>query len=91
MDVVVETQEWRRRKLFAAAGHVVDEGAVDVGAPATDRIEERICVRHKVLLVGQFLRYNLGIADFAEHHQAARHSYGFSSCTRSHVAYTDPF
>ena len=57
--------------LFSAAGHVVDEGAIDVGAAATDRIEESLRVRHKVLRVGQFLRYDLGVADLAEHHQAA--------------------
>ena len=77
--------------LFSAAGHVVDEGSIDIRTAATDRIEQRICVRHKIFVVGQFVSDNLCIAGFAEHHQTARHSDSFSSCTRRHVNYTDPF
>ena len=38
--------------LFSATCHVVDERPVDVGATEADGIEEKIGVRHKVLLVG---------------------------------------
>ncbi len=63
-----------RRGLSAAAGHVVDEGSIDIRTAATDRIEQRLCVRDKVFVVGQFVSDNLRIAGLTEHHQAARHS-----------------
>lgn len=68
-----------RRGLFSAAGHVVDEGSIDIRTAATDRIEQRICIRHKIFGVGQLVSDNLRIAGFAEHHQAARHSDSLSS------------
>jgi len=80
-----------RAALLPTPRHVVDEGAIDVGATATDRIEERVGVCDKILLVGELVRDDLGIADVAEHHQAARYADSFSSCTCTHGAYTDPF
>ena len=53
---------------LSAAGHVVNEGAIDVGAADTDGIEERVCICHKILLVGELIRNDLGIANVAEHH-----------------------
>lgn len=70
-----------RRNLLPAAGHVIDERTVDVCASAADGIEERVRVCDKILFVREFIRNDLGIADVAEHHQAARYSDGFSSCT----------
>ena len=70
-----------RRNLLPAAGHIVNERTVDIGAPAADGIEERVRVCDKILFVREFIRNDLGIADVAEHHQAARYSDGFSSCT----------
>ncbi len=78
-------------RSLAAAGHVVDEGAIDIGASATNGIEEGVCVCDKILFVREFICYDLGIADVAEHHQPTRHSDSFSSCTCSHEVYTDPF
>lgn len=77
--------------LFAATGHIINERTVNVGASHADRIEEGICIRHKVFLVGEFVRDDLGIAGIAQHHQSARYAYGLSPCTCGHVAYTDPF
>lgn len=54
-----------------AASHIINERTVDIGAPATDGIEERVRVCDKILFVREFIRNDLGIADVAEHHQAA--------------------
>lgn len=80
-----------RAALLPTPRHIIDEGTVDICASATDGIEERVGVCDKILFVGELVRNNLRVADVAEHHQAARHSDCFSSCTGSHGAYTDPF
>ena len=77
--------------LFPTPCHVVDEWAIDIGAPATDGIEECVRVCDEILFVGELIRDDLGVTDVAEHHQATRHADCFSSCTRSHGVYTDPF
>jgi hypothetical protein len=56
--------------LFPTPGHVIDEGAVDIGASATDGIEKRVRVCDKILFVGQLVRDDLGVTDLAKHHQA---------------------
>lgn len=76
---------------FPAARHIVNEGPVDIGTSATNGIEQRVRVCDEILFVGELVRYDLRVADVAEHHQAARHANCFSSCTRRHGAYTDPF
>lgn len=80
-----------RAALLPTPRHVIDEGSIDVGASATDRIEERVRVCDKILFISELVRNDLGIADITEHHQSTRHSDRFSSCTCSHEAYTDPF
>lgn len=75
-----------KRTSLPAAGHVVDEGAIDVGAADTDGIEECVRICHKILLVGELVRNDLGIANVAEHHQATRYSDSFSSRTCRHDA-----
>lgn len=57
--------------LFPTPRHIIDEGAVDIGASATDGIEERVRVCNEILFVGQLVRDDLGVTDVAEHHQAA--------------------
>lgn len=57
-----------QRSLFPAAGHVVDQGAIDVGAADADGIEERVCICYKILLVRELVRNDLSITDVAEHH-----------------------
>jgi hypothetical protein len=81
----------RLQHSLAAAGHVVDEGAIDVGAAEADRIEERFEVGDEILLIRKLFTHNLGITGLAEHHQASRNSYCFSPGTPSHSSYTDPF
>lgn len=54
---------------FPAARHIVNEGPVDIGATATNGIEQRVRVCDKILFVREFIRNDLGIADVAEHHQ----------------------
>ena len=81
----------RQQPLFAAAGHVVDERAIDVGAADADRIEKRFEVGDEILLIRKLFTHNLGITGLAEHHQASRNSYCFSPGTPSHSSYTDPF
>ena len=78
-------------QLFAASCHVIDEGAIDVCTANADRIEERVCICNKILLVSELVRNDLRIANLGQHHQAARYSDSFSSCTCTHEAYTDPF
>lgn len=80
-----------RQQLFPTAGHVVDEGAIDVGAADADRIEERFEVGDKVFLIRKLFTDNLGVTGFAQHHQSSRHSNRFSAGTPSHNDYTDPF
>jgi hypothetical protein len=78
-------------RLLAATRHVVNERPVNIGTPNADRIEEGIGVSDKVLLVSEFIGYDLGIADIAQHHQPTRYTYRFSSYTSTHLSYTDPF
>ncbi len=80
-------KEW----LLSAAGHVVDEGAIDVGAADADRIKERFKVSHEILLIRKLFTHNLGITGLAEHHQASRNPYRFSPYASGHWSYTDPF
>lgn len=77
--------------LLAAARHVVDEGAIDVGAADADRIEERFEVGDEVFLIRKLFTDDLGITGLTQHHQAPRHSDRFSAGTPSHNDYTDPF
>lgn len=77
--------------LFPAAGHVVDEGAVDIGAADADRIEERFEIGDEVFLVRKFFIHDLGVTGLAQHHQASRDPDRFSPSTSSHSSYTDPF
>lgn len=77
--------------LLAASGHVVDEGAVDVGAADADCIEECFGIRDEVFLVRKIFIHDLGITGLAQHHQPSRNSYCFSPSTSSHSFYTDPF
>jgi len=52
-------------------GHVVDEGAINVGAADADRIEKRFEVGDEILLIRKLFTHNLGITGLAEHHQAS--------------------
>jgi hypothetical protein len=81
----------RLQHSLPAAGHVVDEGTIDVGAADADRIKERFKVSDEILLIRKLFTHNLGITGLAEHHQASRNSYCFSPGTPSHSSYTDPF
>jgi hypothetical protein len=59
-------------RLLRTAEHVVDKGAVDVGATHADRIEERFVVGDEVFVVGQLFNHDdLLMAAVAEHHQTA--------------------
>jgi hypothetical protein len=77
--------------LFPAAGHVVDEGAVDISAADADRIEERFEIGDEILLIRKLFIYDLGVTGLAQHHQASRDPDRFSPSTSSHSSYTDPF
>jgi hypothetical protein len=77
--------------LFPAAGHVVDEGAIDVGAADADCIEECFGIGDEVLRIRKLFIHDLGITGLAQHHQASRHPNRFPPSTSSHVSYTDPF
>lgn len=79
------------RNLLAAAGHVVDEGAIDVGAAGTDPIQQSIEVGYEVLPVRKFFVDDLSITGIAQHHQASRNPYRFSPRASGHWSYTDPF
>lgn len=76
---------------LSAAGHVVDEGAIDVGAAGADPIQQGFEVGHEVLPVGKFFIDDLSITGIAQHHQASRNPYGFSPHAPGHWSYTDPF
>lgn len=76
---------------LSTAGHVVDEGAVDVGAAGTDPIQQRFKVSHEVLSVRKFFVDDVSITGVAQHHQASRNPYRFSACAPGHWSYTDPF
>lgn len=94
--MVIAQLAWLRQNtqlplLLATPRHVIDEGTIDIGAPATDGVEQRVRVCDEILFVGELIRDDLGVTDLAEHHQATRHADCFSSCTGSHGAYTDPF
>ncbi len=54
---------------LGTAKHVVNERAIDVGAPEADGIKEDIVIRHKVSRVREFILHDLVIAGFTEHHQ----------------------
>ena len=54
--------------LFPTPCHVVDEGAVDIGASATDGIEQRVRICDKILFIRELIRNHLGVTDVAEHH-----------------------
>ncbi len=86
-------RRWRAfsTSSLATTRHVVDERTIDVGASEADGIEEDVCIRYKVLLVGEFVGYDLRIAGLAEHHQPTRYAYGFSSCASSHGGLYRPF
>lgn len=73
------------RKLLGTAQHVVDEGAVDVGAAHADYIEEQFVVGHKIPVIRQLIVDDLVVAAIAEHHESPRHRHGFSSCATSHI------
>ena len=92
-DFILDTSRFTTNASLSlpAAGHVVDEGAVDIGATATDGIEQRVRICDKILFIGELVRNDLGVTDVAEHHQATRHADRFSSCACSHGVYTDPF
>jgi len=51
-------------RLLAATRHVVDQRPVDVGTTETNGIEEGLGIRDKVLLVGEFIGHDLGVAGF---------------------------
>lgn len=76
---------------LAAAGHVVDEGSIDVGATGADPIQQGFEVSHEVLRVWKLFVDDLRITGIAEHHQASRNPYRFSPRAPGHWAYTDPF
>jgi len=76
---------------LAAAGHVVDEWAIDVGATGTDPIQQGFEVGHEILGISQLFINYLRVAGLAQHHQAPRNSNCFSSCASGHAFYTDPF
>ena len=71
---------------LSATCHVVDQGSIDVGATEADGIEKGIGIRNKILLVGEFIGHDLGVAGVAEHHQPARYAYCLSSGAPSHAA-----
>ena len=64
-------EEDNGRALFPAAGHVVDEGSIDIGAADADRIEERFKVGDEIFLVGQFLGHHLIMAGITQHDESA--------------------
>jgi len=67
--------------LFPTPGHVVDEGAVDVGVADADGIEKRFEVGDEILRVRQLLRHNFVTAGVAEHTEPARAPHRFSFST----------
>ncbi len=77
--------------LLATAGHVVDEGAVDVGTADADCIEECFGIGDEVLRIRKLFIQDLGVTGFAQHHQASRDPDRFSPSTSCHSSYTDPF
>ena len=66
-------RRWRdfSTSSFPATRHVIDKRPVDVGAAKADGIEEGLGISDKVLLVGEFIGHDLGIAYVAEHHEPA--------------------
>jgi hypothetical protein len=76
---------------LATTRHVVDQGPIDVCATEADGVKEGIGIRHKVLLVGEFIGHDLGIAGITQHHQPTRYAYGFSSGAPSHDVLHRPF
>jgi hypothetical protein len=58
-----------RAALLPTPRHIIDEGTVDIGASATDGIEERVCICNEILFIRELVRNDLGIADVTEHHQ----------------------
>ena len=82
---------FERPSSLAATSHVVDEGTIDVGATEADGIEEGIRIRDKVLLVGEFISNDLGVAGIAQHHQPTGYAYRFSPRATSHSPLHRPF
>ena len=76
---------------LAATSHVVDQRTIDVGATEADGIEEGIRIRDKVLLVGELISNDLGVAGIAQHHQPTGYAYRFSPRTPSHSPLHRPF
>ena len=66
-------RSWRdfSTSSFSATRHVVDQRPIDIGATKADGIEEGLGIRDKILLVGEFIGYHLGMAGIAEHHESA--------------------
>ncbi|MEK6639924.1 MAG: hypothetical protein AABZ17_04560 [Nitrospirota bacterium] len=66
-------QSWRdfSTSSLSTTRHVVDQGPIDIGATKADGIEEGLGIRDKILLVGEFIGYYLGMAGIAEHHESA--------------------
>ena len=77
--------------LFPTPCHIVDEGAVDIGASATDGIEQRVRVCDKILFIRELVRNDLDVADVTNHYQPARYADCFSTCTCRHGTYADSF
>lgn len=55
--------------LFPAAGHVVDKGAIDVGATHADQVKEFIVIGDEVFGIHEVFIHDQGMASIAEHHQ----------------------
>ena len=66
-------QSWRdfSTSSLSTTRHVVDQRPINVGATKADGIEEGIGIRDKVLLIGEFIGHDLGMAGIAEHHESA--------------------
>ena len=64
-------QSWRdfSTSSLSTTRHVVDQRPIDVGATEADGIEEGLGIRNKILLVGEFIGYDLSVADITQHHQ----------------------
>ena len=60
-----EREEDNGRALFPAAGHVVDEGSIDIGAADADQIEEVLVVGNEVFGVHEFFVHDHGMAGVA--------------------------
>lgn len=70
-----------RAGLFRTPEHIVDEGAIDIGAAEADGLEEEFVIGDKIAVVHQFVGQDVFMAGVAEHHQSPRDRHGFSSGT----------